>query len=547
MLTPKKLSYLIGLPVVIGLGVFIALNFYSLAQTVSLLDKFSHLEATSIQAERLTAQTLQDFKTQIQEWKNVLLRGGNAADREKYWQRFIKQEQKIQQNIAVLINDFNLPADTQTLLQDFSRAHQNMALKYREGKQAFDGAGFDAKTGDAAVRGIDRKPATLLQQAADQIAGDSRQQIQQLQANTESDIQWALVLIVLLSLGMLFITLHMIRKAVVTPTKIISERLDQLVRCDYQTPLEYESQHELGSLADSARHLQGKLERSVSLLAEAERDVNDSFTTLQEVGALIHSGAADQQQTSGMLQQGMQSLMLVVQQLNEVTGKVADSTQQARENMQLCFSVFKDANNGFAELATNTTANMQLLQKLESRSSDIVNVVNVINEIADQTNLLALNAAIEAARAGDHGRGFSVVADEVRQLAAKTQASTEQIQEMLAVFKQDTSTASRSMESGQTLSKTNAQEAEKALAQLDMVLNELVAIHSEVDTLRQVSTMQSSELDKMKTATDRVVKAAGEYQSLSSRDDISVGVEQASGNLRQVVLGLTTPSLERTS
>ncbi|WP_457371573.1 methyl-accepting chemotaxis protein [Pseudomonas sp. TE3911] len=108
--------------------------------------------------------------------------------------------------------------------------------------------------------------------------------------------------------------------------------------------------------------------------------------------------------------------------------------------------VIQQSANGMREIASDIDGSSQLIAKLGERSQQITAIVNTIGGIANQTNLLALNAAIEAARAGEQGRGFAVVADEVRQLAARTSRSTAEISSMIAMIQNETRQAIDSMD-----------------------------------------------------------------------------------------------------
>ena len=134
--------------------------------------------------ERLTSLMLNEFKLQAQEWKNILLRGHQDQDRTRYWQAFESQEQAIQAHSQQLLGQ--LPAGpARQQVEQFLQAHRQMGQAYRAGLQAFIASGHDPRVGDAQVRGIDRQPAALLEQAARQIAADSAALSLQAQAMAE--------------------------------------------------------------------------------------------------------------------------------------------------------------------------------------------------------------------------------------------------------------------------------------------------------------------------------------------------------------------------
>ena len=539
MFNYTSISRLVMTPVLASLFLLVLLNGASILKSFSVLSSFDELENTLVQSERDVNSVLSTFKTQVQEWKNVLLRGHNQKDREKYWNRFKEREADITRQFEQMLGNKVISDKAKSEIRQFQKAHALMATKYREGYEAFVASGFDPKVGDSYVRGIDREPAKLLSSIADDIATESANAIANLKSTTRSMLWLILLAAIVLTIASVAYVISRLRSQVIKPTKQVAACISNLANSKYDYQLHYTSKHELGVLADSARALQSKLNESVAQLQEAECEMEHAFSTLGGVSQSIMQGANEQRDASRSLDSSTDKLREIVQSLVAITDQVAVATNNSEKNVASCYSTFEKANLGFKQLAKTVTESSNIVSELQSRSTNILKVVNVINEIADQTNLLALNAAIEAARAGEHGRGFAVVADEVRALAAKTQQSTKEINDILSSFESEAKGAVSAMASGKQLSDNNAAEAATALETLNNVVRDIQETASVVVALNEAADEQEAVLHQVEAIIGNVVSSSERYHQLAQKDDMSRSMKSMSHNVEKVVNSLT--------
>ncbi|NDV26645.1 methyl-accepting chemotaxis protein [Desulfovibrio sp. JC010] len=238
--------------------------------------------------------------------------------------------------------------------------------------------------------------------------------------------------------------------------------------------------------------------------------------------------------TSGVDTTAMQTgqVATAMEEMNATVLEVAQNTSETAEASDRANSVARDGgqvvSNTVSEIhiVTETTEKLSgMLADLSERAINIGEVMSVINDIADQTNLLALNAAIEAARAGEAGRGFAVVADEVRKLAEKTMGATNEVESAISLIQQSTNQVVSEMGGVQGRVENSVQMAEGAGGVLDQIVNESETI---ADMVRAIATAAEQQ-----TATsDEINNSVTEINSLSQA--LSEGIQNANSNIQEV-------------
>lgn len=212
------------------------------------------------------------------------------------------------------------------------------------------------------------------------------------------------------------------------------------------------------------------------------------------------------------------SMSSTLQDSSKITREAQESANEAIDSVTAGRSIVQSTELSFAELESSFASTADLIKGLERESHLVEGVLNVIRDIAEQTNLLALNAAIEAARAGEQGRGFAVVADEVRSLAKKTQESTGEIEAMITKFKNQSENAASSM-------KRNSQQVNQAKGNVASISKALTTIEQFSD---KISAFNTTIFHQTSEQLEHITKVENHIKSISKR---SLGISNLVSSL----------------
>ncbi len=266
---------------------------------------------------------------------------------------------------------------------------------------------------------------------------------------------------------------------------------------DLTQKMRVDTQDEVGQLATSFNHFIGQLHSLITAIASNSQEVHSIAENLTTSSQSTQSNTEEQQQSVDMIATAMNEMGATVHEIarnaNETANAARQSAIETENSQSIVNSSIADINSLFEKMQSAS----KVIQTLAQDVGEISSVLEVIRGISEQTNLLALNAAIEAARAGEQGRGFAVVADEVRTLAKRTQESTEEINSMIQKLQGGAKDAVLAMDEGIDTARSSVENADKAGESLTTITS---AIGMITDLSIQVATAteeQSSVVEEL--------------------------------------------------
>jgi len=336
------------------------------------------------------------------------------------------------------------------------------------------------------------------------------------------------------ALGLMIILL---RRVVTNPLNRLRATVEAIEQdSDLTRTIDIHKQDEIGAVASALNSMLGRFHSSIQEVYGSTHKLATVAERLAAVSEETVRAIFEQRNQTDQVATAMNEMSATVQEVASHAASTAETSGQANDDARSGAYVSTEALGAIDALTREMERAANVVAKLEEDSGNIGMVLDVIKGIAEQTNLLALNAAIEAARAGEQGRGFAVVADEVRTLASRTQQSTEEIQNMIERLQQGARDAVGAMNGAHTRAEAGSEQVEAAAESLGSIAGEIASINDMNTQIATAAEEQSAVAEEINRNVVTISEMA-DKTSEGARQTSAVGEElvELAGRLEKLV------------
>ena len=356
-----------------------------------------------------------------------------------------------------------------------------------------------------------------------------------LRARLESEInQRRLIVVALIAVLLVVVYLYIgFFMSVRTAINRFSEAARNVAAGDMTTHISLRNRDELGELTTEFNNMTDRIAELIRSVSRTTADVDQQATRVNDTAAANSEAVARQMEESGQINEAMNQMVEAVHEVTESAHRVADSASNAEQDTETGRGVVAETIN---KLAGEISGAVEVINRVSKDSDNISQVLVEIKAIAEQTNLLALNAAIEAARAGEQGRGFAVVADEVRSLSQRTHKSTEEIEGMISRLQSGVKDAVSAMTNSRDVTEATVQKSGEVTEALDRIAKGISVIVDMSHQIAQAAEEQSAVAKNVNSNVEQIGElgqktAANAEETLGSSREMS----QLTASLQRLV------------
>ncbi|PPC77335.1 methyl-accepting chemotaxis protein [Pokkaliibacter plantistimulans] len=398
---------------------------------------------------------------------------------------------------------------------------------------------------DQALTSVQQRQAQMAQAASQMLDSaqhmatlnsELQQEQRTLSQTSTADQQQRLLLTAALALIAALLAAWLIGRSIIRPLSAAVRLVEQVAEGDLRAQVQVDRHDEVGRLQQAIRSMTLALRSLAEEIGSSSSQVTGTANGLADTARTALDNLTRQQSETDLVATAMHEMAATIQEVARHAEQAAQAAhqadQQARNGVQVVVGVISDMD----QLAQEIERTAQAVSQVQTESRQIGAVLDVIKAVAEQTNLLALNAAIEAARAGEAGRGFAVVADEVRGLAQRTQHSTQQIEELVSALWQKTGDASTAMGQSQQMTVDTVQRARAAsqtLEQITVAVSVIQSMNEQIATAIEEQSVVAEDINRNVSSVRELTRhSVGQTQRTASS---SHELRQASEQMHQQV------------